>query len=283
MDSLAETGEAGQAFCVCEDFLDDLGGNNRAGGGLPTYLYKSSKINKALEEVAEGEVFLFVDVDIQFLKPVRHIVDECMASGVDLLFQKEFEDIGVNIGFMAMRNTEACRAFWKYVHGEIVRTQCLDQRVVNNSLYSGHAAKEFGLRHDRWPSCIWASSMAFSGPLPENPLIHHANFLVEKATAGDCRPKLEQLKQLQTLIRSGKDVASDEDWSTFITASRESPAMLDYRARHFGARRPGPEWSTLEEGHIARPGGYSEKTAQKAARAAAKAAAAAAATAEHPY
>ena len=44
---------------------------------------------------------------------------------------------GVNIGFMAMRNTSACRGFWDYVHAEISRTQALDQRVVNNSLYSG--------------------------------------------------------------------------------------------------------------------------------------------------
>lgn len=39
--------------------------------------------------------------------------------------------------------------FWEYVHSEISRTQALDQRVVNNSLYSGHAAEEFGLRWDR--------------------------------------------------------------------------------------------------------------------------------------
>ena len=43
-------------------------------------------------------------------------------------------------------------------------------------------------------------------------------------------------------------------------------AMLDYRSRHFGERRPGPEWSTLEEGHVARPGGYSEKAAKKRAK-----------------
>ena len=42
--------------------------------------------------------------------------------------------------------------------------------------------------------------------------------------------------------------------------------MLDYRSRHFGDRRPGPEWSTLAEGHVARPGGYSEKAAKKRAK-----------------
>ena len=72
-----------------------------------------------------------------------------MTGGADMIFQKEFEDLGVNIGFMAIRNTEASRSFWDYVHAEIKRTQALDQRVVNNSLYSGHAAQEFGLRWER--------------------------------------------------------------------------------------------------------------------------------------
>ena len=68
--------------------------------------------------------------------------------------------------------------------------------------------------------------------------------------------------------------------------------MLDYRSRHFGERRPGPEWSTLRlarkgstysrepyaldamspgsrrpENHIARLGGYSERAAKRAAAA----------------
>ncbi|CAK9096145.1 Sulfate transporter 4.1 [Durusdinium trenchii] len=188
-----------------------------------------------------------------------------MAGGVDMIFQKEFEDLGVNIGFMAIRNTPASRGFWEYVHSEISRTQALDQRVVNNSLYSGHAAEEFGLRWDRWPSEIWASSMAFSGPLPEGLLVHHANFLLEKAPSADPGPKLEQLKllQAQTPTASPATLAA---WSTFLAAAREAPAMHDYRSRHFGERRPGPVWATLPECHVAYRGGYSEKAAKKAAK-----------------
>lgn len=279
VSSLERCGGAAE-MSLQEDFLDNLGGNNRAGGGLPTYLYKSARINKALAEVAEGEVFLFTDVDIQFFKPIKSIVDAHMQSGVDMILQKEFEDIGVNIGFMAMRSTPACKGFWKHVEDEIVRTQALDQRVVNNSLYSGHAARDFGLRWDRWPSHIWASSMAFSGPLPSEPLVvHHANFLVEKAPAADPGPKLEQLRQLQSVVLES-DEAADAAWAAFMEAAAASSAMTDYRSRHFGERRPGPEWTTLPEGHVARPGGYSEKAAARAA----KAAAAAEATAKsNPY
>ncbi|CAJ1328819.1 unnamed protein product [Effrenium voratum] len=147
-----------QLMPVREDILDDLKGNNRAGGGMPTYLYKSAKIRKALDEVEDGEVFLFTDVDVQYFQPVKGIVEERMASGVDMIFQKEFEDIGVNIGWMALRNTGPCRAFWDHVYGEISRTQALDQRVVNNSLYSGAT-------RPRW-ACAGTAGPAASGPRP---------------------------------------------------------------------------------------------------------------------
>eukprot|EP00439_Symbiodinium_sp_Y106_P087239 s121_g42.t2 len=257
-------------FTLCEDVLDDLKGNNRAGGGMPTYLYKSAKIGKALNEVDADEIFLFTDVDVQYFQPVHEIVRECMADGTDIVFQQdpphEFEDIGVNIGFMAMRKSAACHAFWEFVHAEISRTLALDQRVVNNSLYSGHAAETFGLRWKRWPSSIWASSMAFSGPLPQPLVVHHANFLIEKAPAADPSSKVAQLTQLRQATL-GDDKEAQAAWAEFMQGARTCPAMLDYRSRHFGERRPGPEWSTLPENHIARLGGYSERAAKRAAAA----------------
>jgi len=62
---------------------------------MPTYLYKSAKIRKALDEVDKDEVFLFTDVDVQYFQPIHQIVTDCMASGADIIFQKEFEDIGL--------------------------------------------------------------------------------------------------------------------------------------------------------------------------------------------
>eukprot|EP00434_Breviolum_minutum_P038154 symbB.v1.2.033836.t2/scaffold4260.1/size42279/1 len=221
--------------------------------GLPTPLTFLRGLTAHLrqeEQVDKDEVFLFTDVDVQYFQPIHQIVTDCMASGADIIFQKEFEDIGVNIGFMAIRNTMACHGFWDYVHAEISRTQALDQRVVNNSLYSGHAAGEFGLRWDRWPSEIWASSMAFSGPLPQSVAVHHANFLIDKAPSADPRPKLEQLKHLARELKALKE--QETPWTAFMDAARGCQAMLDYRSRHFGERRPGPEWSTLEEGHAGR-------------------------------
>jgi len=241
-------------FDIREDFLEDLGVmKGRAGGGVPTYLYKAQKIKDALEAVEEGECFLFTDVDIQFLRPVQDIV-AAAAEGLDLVLQREFDDIGVNIGFCAVRNTQASRDFWKHVHGEIVRTQALDQRVVNNALYSGLAEREFGLTWGRFPAEIWASSTAFCGPPPEGVAVHHANFTIERVTAADPSLKLDQYAMVAAYA-SGDQAQMLE----FVAATQTNQSMLDYRDRHFGARRPGPEWATLPEGHIARPGGYREK------------------------
>eukprot|EP00929_Paragymnodinium_shiwhaense_P024210 TRINITY_DN14972_c0_g1_i1.p1 TRINITY_DN14972_c0_g1~~TRINITY_DN14972_c0_g1_i1.p1 ORF type:complete len:315 (-),score=83.09 TRINITY_DN14972_c0_g1_i1:107-1051(-) len=274
VDTMEEFGAA-EGISLQDDFLDDLQAlKNRAGGGMPTYLYKAAKICKALAEVEQDEVFLFTDVDVQFFGPIKPIADECMKSGVDMVLQREFDDIGVNIGFMLMRSSQGLRDFWEHAYGEIQRTQALDQRVVNNMLYSGFAAEKFGLRWDVWPSCVWASSTAFSGPLPEPLVVHHANFLVERAAAADPGPKLEQLRLLREAVRGCAE--SKRKWEDYMAAVPTVPAMLDYRDRHFGSRRPGPEWTTLPEGHLARPGGFSEKREKKEQAKAAAAAALAA-------
>lgn len=255
------------SFDVREDFSEDLGVmKNRAGGGVPTYLYKAQKIKDALDAAEEGECFLFTDVDVQFLRPVEAIVTAA-AEGLDLVLQREFEDIGVNIGFCAVRKTQASLAFWQHVHSEILKTQALDQRVVNNTLYSGKAGSDFGLRWGRFPAEIWASSMAFCGPPPEGLAVHHANFTLERVVAKDPSLKLEQMAMV-----AAYDGGEKENMLEFVSAAQSNQSMLDYRDRHFGARRPGPEWATLPEGHIARPGGYREKKGARGGAGAAPAA-----------
>lgn len=244
-------------FELAEDFIEDLGVmRNRAGGGIPTYLYKAQKIKDSLDAVEEGEVFVFSDVDVQFFAPVRSIVEEA-AEGYDLVLQREFRDIGVNIGFIAVRNTPASRAFWAHIHAEISRTQALDQRVVNNALYSGLARAELGMRWTRFPEKIWASSMAFSGMPQEDLVLHHANFTIERSTSFDPSMKLEQMAEVRRFVAGERD-----GLEAFVVAAQGTQAMLDYRDRHFGARRPGPEWTELPTDNIARPGGFREKRAK---------------------
>merc|ERR1711937_928734 len=96
-------------------------------------------------------------------------------DGLDLVFQREFTDIGVNIGFVAVRVNERTRKFWELVYEEIQKIKGLDQRVVNNMLYSEVATKELGIAWDRFPESLWATSQGFSGSFPQNALMQHAN------------------------------------------------------------------------------------------------------------
>merc|ERR1719440_2432703 len=83
---------SGNEFDLQEDFLEDLGVmKNRAGGGIPTYLYKAQKITESLESVTENEVFIFSDVDVQFFGPIEETIHQVMANGADLVLQREFE------------------------------------------------------------------------------------------------------------------------------------------------------------------------------------------------
>jgi len=247
-------------FELREYYLPDLGVmKNRAGGGVPTYLYKAHRVRDAIDEVAEGEVLVFCDVDVQFFKPVKSTIEACMTDDLDILLQSEFEDIGVNIGFMAMRNVPSVRSFWEHVHKEIERLGGLDQRIVNNILYSGRALQDFGLRWDRFPVTLWASSLAASGRIPPDILLHHANFTAQRCVGGDPSVKLAQMQDMRRFL------AEDPDGlSAFLSSVQHDPTILDYRDRHFGARRPGEVWATLPEGHLARQGGFSEKRNKKA-------------------
>lgn len=53
-------------------------------------------------------------------------------------------------------------------------------------------------------------------------------------------------------------------WQRFVSEAAACAAMAEYRARHFGVRRPGPPWPLAPEGHEAVAGGFSEKAARKA-------------------
>jgi len=196
------------------------------------------------------------DVDIQFFGEVLPLVHEFIA-GRDACFQREFTDLGVNIGFMALRRTDASLTFWRRVLDEIPRTGGHDQRMVNNMLYS--ESSDLGLRWSCFPKEIWASSQVFSGPPPEGILLHHANWVPRAASGGkqyvvktpDLEPKIAQLKLLRKLV-----LANDRTGQLQLAEQLAADPQLGlYYERSFGRYRAGPEWATLPKGHPARPGG----------------------------
>ena len=89
------------------------------------------------------------------------------------------------------------------------------------------------LGDDKEAQAAWALRLhhgfsAFSGS--------ETNVQLPSLFAGGVHAGSEAIARLRLGIRLGI--------GTFL-AARTCPAMLDYRSRHFGERRPGPEWSTL--------------------------------------
>eukprot|EP00439_Symbiodinium_sp_Y106_P075477 s1379_g14.t10 len=239
-----------------ETFVEDLGViKQRTAGGVPVYKFKTKLLLEALEEAAPEEVFLISDVDIQFFGEILPLVKEGIA-GRDLCLQREFTNLGVNIGFMAIRRTAASMKFWQSVWDELP-TGRHDQRIVNNLLY---AAQVPGMRWGCFPPAVWASSQAFDGNgVPEQIILHHANWVVRDyhagpeggADASNPLAKLQQLRQLREAVQ-GEDDGAKLDFFRGISLD---PDLADYHQRTYGDLRYGPEWTALPVGHPARPGG----------------------------
>lgn len=134
----------------------------RTAGGVPVYKFKTKLLLDALEDAGHEEILLISDVDIQFFGEVMPLVRQgnssCLANqgiaGRDMCFQREFTELGVNIGFVAIRRTAAAIDFWNQVWEELP-TGRHDQRIVNNLLYT---EKMPALRWGCFPPEIWASS-----------------------------------------------------------------------------------------------------------------------------
>ncbi|CAK0879498.1 unnamed protein product, partial [Prorocentrum cordatum] len=253
--SVVDTG-----FELREDFLEDLGVvEDRAAGGTPVYMHKMQLLLDSLDACRPGEVLVISDVDIQFLGEVLPYVRRGIA-GRDACFQREFHQIGVNIGFMALRRTDASLAFWRRVREEVDRTGGHDQRIVNNFLYADPCGEDSStLRWARFPPEIWASSQAFDGGAPPaGAVLHHANWVARPqstyhqlgAAASNPVAKLEQLRQVRRLLAEG-GAAGLRGLAAELAAD---PAMAVYFSRTFGDLRSGPDWLALPQGHPSRPG-----------------------------
>eukprot|EP00928_Gymnodinium_smaydae_P039845 TRINITY_DN27131_c0_g1_i1.p1 TRINITY_DN27131_c0_g1~~TRINITY_DN27131_c0_g1_i1.p1 ORF type:complete len:334 (-),score=64.19 TRINITY_DN27131_c0_g1_i1:95-1096(-) len=251
---------AGEGIHLREARVQDLGAvPHRAAGGKAVYLYKTRLLLAALEETAPGEVMLISDVDVQFFGDVLPYVWDGIDS-CDVCFQREFSDIGANIGFVAVRRTDASVAFWREVLDRVLQRGGHDQRFANDLLY-GPACDELNLRWRRFAPEIWSSSQVFGGgQLPEGMVLHHANWIKRSfgvtyregaSGATDPSPKLEQLEQVRRLRKAG-----DRDGqAAFARDLADDHTMTLYYRRAFGDLRRGVEWSALPDGHPARPGG----------------------------
>jgi len=255
----------GKGFQLWESYVDDLAVNpHRAGGGRNVYEFKTRLVLESLDRVVPGDFLVISDVDVRFIDDA---VVSCINESVldlDACFQREFVDLGVNIGFMALRRTAPCMAFWQEVERLVLLNGVFDQRIVNDLLYGGFA-DHLGMRWGRFPVSVWASSQAFSenGAPPKDILLHHANWVLrEQHTwsstsqgASHPEPKFMQLLALGDVLADSQD---DQARRNFARCFAADPQLAKYHRRSVGDLRRGPEWVTLAKGHPARLGAVRE-------------------------
>lgn len=206
--------------------VEDLGGApGRAAGGFAVQDFKLECILRALEE-SEATWVVWSDADVQPLvapQDLRARILEHLGSA-DVYAQREFEDCGLNVGFLVLRNPEARDVVWR-LRERMRVTRGLDQKVLNGLVLSGQV--DVG----RLPNAFWASSNAMARPALEDLVLHHANFVLldERGDSRDPRPKLAQLDAVAAM-RRGDDTAA---WRSLLDRICADASLAKYRDRHF--------------------------------------------------
>jgi len=200
----------------------------RAAGGLPVMDFKLECLLAAIAE--EQGWFVWSDADVQPLVSATRLRDAIqeqiarVSSEVDVLAQREFDDAGVNVGFLVVRASEGAARLFRDCRAAMQRSRALDQKCLNEMILNGSAPN---LR--RLPAAFWASSNALRRPSFETLLLHHANFVVCRADSRDPTPKLQQLERLAAVVLSRDRRA----WAAFVDDIAADPSLAKYRARHF--------------------------------------------------
>mmetsp|Transcript_13007 Transcript_13007/g.17419 ORF Transcript_13007/g.17419 Transcript_13007/m.17419 type:complete len:301 (+) Transcript_13007:82-984(+) len=257
----------------CKRFVDFEAISRRAAGGYPVQYKKveciinilATKLTQSFIENKKEEWFIWSDVDVQplgSLKDLRSVLEaqiENNSDSIDLFTQREFDDCGINLGFLLIRfRPTALDLFLSFAHD---MTQCkgmLDQKLFNQILLNNKFESQQKVR--RLPSIIWASSNAQSRPLLQNLVLHHANFIPSSEWASDSKdpqPKLNQLDFIASISSTKRhhstshnyDCKQDSDqekaFFTFLNEICQDPTLSAYRDRHFPFDIRSQQWPAL--------------------------------------
>lgn len=217
---------------------DDFGGiPGRAAGGLVVQQFKIDCILKALDELKGNEYMVWSDADVQpfSVETLRRRIEEVVGSGEDAYAQREFEECGVNVGFLILK--KSARSLFENLKNEMTRTKALDQKVLNRMILAGTA------RVSRLPSIFWASSNAAAKPNLQDLVLHHANFVLAKdhRDSRDPRPKLDQLDTVLLLVQQNDQA----NWANFLDILGTSCFRTDFIVTIL-ARRCRPELTQVQ-------------------------------------
>lgn len=174
------------------------------GGGYLGWDNRYKTILKGFEHTELNEYFLCSDIDIRFYKNINLEISDLINKHphVQLWFQKEFYNHGINIGFMVIKNTPEVKQFFDKTNQLISRSIFTDkdnkvkikhprrkaegytgagQDWVNDTIYyksipvktlEGWYSNHFKIFWNRLPTSFWHP--IFKNTSKENIVYHHA-------------------------------------------------------------------------------------------------------------
>lgn len=136
---------------------------------------------------SQDEILIVADVDIQFFRPIRPVIESTFGGGeMDIAFQAErsWPGGGYNAGFIAIRCSDRVLALYEaMLASNIEAAHLLEQDWLNQNL------GRFPIVHSAFPAKIWAWT---HGPetISRDIVLHHANGTVGGSTLAQ---KMDQL------------------------------------------------------------------------------------------
>ena len=163
----------------------------KPGSGIDIWKYKTEMIIDAIKEnMNTNETIIISDIDIIFYKPVIPTIKKHMINN-DICFQKEREQKGVNIGFMAMNCNDVTLTFWTTVYDILCTSNKWDQQIVNELIYK----TKYNIKWKRFNRKIWNWTQR---KLNKHIILHHANCASTKEA------KYKQMKHVKEFISKNK-------------------------------------------------------------------------------
>jgi hypothetical protein len=161
----------------------------------------TEKIFKLLQDIFPentDNMFIVSDIDIQVFKSFEYILKQYI--DVDIVFQKEQRNWGVNTGFMLIKNTPLTFELFKETLLILLSTPrdkfINEQNIIQNLL---HQDRYKILKVGLFPNEIWAYS---NQPIPDisQLILHHANCTGPSENESSLEKKLKQLHMIKHIV-----------------------------------------------------------------------------------
>lgn len=122
---------ADQNFELHEKIYPPICTDTNRGGGYAGWCNRYKTITDAFSICSPGEYFITSDIDIRYYQKIESDILGIIRGkpSVDLWFQKEGLEIGVNIGFMVIKNSPKIKHFFNVVNDIISANTIVDEQT----------------------------------------------------------------------------------------------------------------------------------------------------------